>query len=241
MNFFKKPGLVRPLALFILGGTILPSGVLGSSASLPNQAYARATWKQARELLGNSYPKSVVKQMVEGTVSDAFVFETTERLLKSPWKKQARNVAQTILQESRKYSFDPVFLMAVIRNESNFRPEAKGKFGEIGLMQITPDTATWISKKFHLSFKGPKSLKDPVNNIILGSAYLAYLRNKYANHCNLYLAAYNMGSRKLKHTLAKQIYPKIYPTRVIHHYLALYTQMKNEQRVVGRYTAGMGS
>ena len=57
---------------------------------------------------------------------------------------------------------------AVIRLESNYRPDARGSAGEIGLMQIKPATARMMG--YSGSAKG---LYDPETNIKYGMKYLA--------------------------------------------------------------------
>jgi len=57
---------------------------------------------------------------------------------------------------------------AVIRIESNFRVNARGAAGEIGLMQIKPATARMMG--YSGSVKG---LYDPETNIRYGMKYLA--------------------------------------------------------------------
>ena len=56
---------------------------------------------------------------------------------------------------------------AVIRVESNYRPNARGSAGEVGLMQIKPATARGMG------YKGTvKDLYDPETNIRFGMKYL---------------------------------------------------------------------
>lgn len=183
-------------------------------------------WVHAKELLGKQYRKSIVKK-VEGFNSiDDLLYQWTNQELRKPWKHLSGRIANTIIEESEKYGFDPIFLMAVIENESSFNPKAIGTSGEIGLMQITPQTAEWITKKYNLDWKGKNSLKDPITNIRIGSAYLAYLREKFEFQSQLYLAAYNMGSTNVRRALEKQILPKEYPSRVMKRYIRFYTQVQ---------------
>ena len=69
---------------------------------------------------------------------------------------------------------------------------------------------------------GDSTLKDPVQNIRLGSAYLAWLRAKFERSSQLYLAAYNMGPKNVKTALKKNVRPKDYPIHVMKRYLAFY-------------------
>lgn len=57
---------------------------------------------------------------------------------------------------------------AVVRVESNFNPRARGRAGEIGLMQIKPATARMMGYR-----GGAKGLYDPETNIKFGMKYLA--------------------------------------------------------------------
>jgi len=57
---------------------------------------------------------------------------------------------------------------AVVRIESNFRPDARGRAGEIGLMQIKPSTARMMGYS-----GGARGLYDPETNIRWGMKYLA--------------------------------------------------------------------
>ena len=62
----------------------------------------------------------------------------------------------------------PAYLaQAVVRVESNFRPNARGSAGEVGLMQIKPATARMLG--YSGSIKG---LFDPETNIRFGMKYL---------------------------------------------------------------------
>src|SRR5690606_23865914 len=62
----------------------------------------------------------------------------------------------------------PAYLArAVVRVESNFRPNARGSAGEVGLMQIKPSTARMLG--YSGSIKG---LFDPETNIRFGMKYL---------------------------------------------------------------------
>jgi soluble lytic murein transglycosylase len=185
--------------------------------------------KQAKELLGATYGKSIVKNSEKYHHIEEFIFEEVKGSLHDPWKPQARRLARAIMEQSIKYQFDPIFLMAVIDNESTFDPEIRGQFGEIGLMQVKPSTAEWVSRKYGLKFKGDDSLFDPVVNVKFGAAYLAYLRDRFDSQGRLYLAAYNMGVTNVHRALGREVFPKDYPVHVIQHYLKFYTELVNSR------------
>ena len=79
-------------------------------------------------------------------------------------------------------------VMAVIKVESNFVPEAESAYAA-GLMQLTEDTAEWNAKEMELK---DYDYKDPETNIRIGCHYLKYLIRKYEN-IDTAFAAYNGG------------------------------------------------
>lgn len=186
--------------------------------------------KHAKELMGRTYARISKKHNVESLqYVDEFVHAYVRRVLKKKWHGKADELARTILVESRKYDFDPIFLMAVIAQESGFKPTAKGPVGEIGLMQLRPSTAKWIAERHNLQYKGIKTLQNPIANVKLGAAYLNYLRDQMDAHGRLYLAAYNMGVSNVKRALNKSIWPKTYPSKVMKKYLRFYSELADQK------------
>lgn len=114
------------------------------------------------------------------------------------------NYAQYIEKYSSKYDVDPFLVSAVIYEESRFRPAAYSKRGAIGLMQIIPSTANWISKYIYREKIKTSSLYQPEKNIELGVWYLNYLEKKYGRD-DLVLAAYNSGFKNVDKWLNKAL------------------------------------
>ncbi len=73
-----------------------------------------------------------------------------------------------IARHAAKHGVPVSLARAVVRIESNFRPNARGRAGEIGLMQIKPATARMMGYS-----GGAKGLYDPETNIRWGMKYLA--------------------------------------------------------------------
>ncbi len=97
----------------------------------------------------------------------------------------------TVLRTARLTGVDPYLAAAVIRVESRFRPDAVSSRGAVGLMQLLPSSAAWISLQMHR--QGSANLYNPATNIALGTWYLKYLLETYHNNSTLALAAYNGG------------------------------------------------
>ena len=115
----------------------------------------------------------------------------------NPIKKLTTNILFPLRYEnyivdfSNEYNLDKYLVMAVIKAESNFIPDAHSGVAR-GLMQITDETSLWISKKIDINLNS-NSLEDPGTNIRMGCFYLRYLLDYYNNDQKLALAAYNAG------------------------------------------------
>lgn len=83
-------------------------------------------------------------------------------------------------------------IYAIIKNESNFKPDAISNKNALGLMQLMENTAYEVEKEFKMDLDKNQIL-EPENNIKLGTRYLSNLIKKY-NSTELALAAYNAGS-----------------------------------------------
>jgi len=179
----------------------------------------------AKELLGQkSYRKSpVVKTSTYKAVNKFILMETT-LALPDKWRKSALQLSNAIIVEANRYNLDPLFLLAVMKHESLVNPDAIGGVGEIGLMQIRPETAKWIAEMYKIKWKGVKSLVNPAYNVKIGAAYLDYLRGKF-DHGQLYLSAYNMGPTAVRNALSRNIRPKDYSSNVMRHYITLNEQL----------------
>ncbi len=79
-----------------------------------------------------------------------------------------RPYAKIISSYAKSYGVPESLAHAVVKIESNYRPNARGRHGEIGLMQIKPATARMMG------YRGSaKGLYDPDTNIKYGMKYLA--------------------------------------------------------------------
>lgn len=182
----------------------------------------------AKELLGPQYRKSEASQRPALANLHFKLYQEVRNQLSAEHRRQAFRLTQGILREAGKYGFDPVFVAAIIKTESKYNPLAIGGVGEIGLMQIRPETAFWIAKKYKIPFQNAHDLKDPVKNVTIGVAYLDYLRGAFPTKAYRYIAAYNMGPRNVRKLLAQNKKPEVYPTQIYKHYRETYARMTNQ-------------
>jgi soluble lytic murein transglycosylase-like protein len=143
---------------------------------------------------------------------------------------QRAAIASAIMRESTRYGFDPFMIASVIKIESDFSIMKYGSHGEVGLMQIKPATGRWIAERSGLSWEGSKTLLDPVKNIQLGAAYLAFLRETFSTQ-QLYLSAYNMGAANVRKALRMRTIPVKYSSRVLAQYRAFYLLARAPEEV----------
>ncbi len=109
---------------------------------------------------------------------------------------------------SEMYNLDPLFVLAVIKTESNFDESAQSHKNAVGLMQITEDTGEWIAKQMNIYGFSSDNLYDEEINIKMGCWYLRYLLDMYNGNSDLAIAAYNAGPNNVNSWLSNEEYSK---------------------------------
>ncbi len=89
---------------------------------------------------------------------------------------------------SRKTGVPADLLIAVIQQESGFRPCSVSDKGALGLMQLMPATAEDL---------GVRDALDPDQNVEAGASLLKTLMERYGGDLNRVLGAYNAGPRRV--------------------------------------------
>lgn len=182
----------------------------------------------AKELLKSNYNDATLKDF-KG--DKEFALYVKKYLEKTNPRLGTDTFVKAVFAESRLYEYDPIFLMAVIKTESQFNEKAIGSAGEIGLMQIKPDTAQWICKKKGLDWKGPKALKIPEYNIKVSALYFKYLKKTLDSKSSRYVNAYNMGIGKLGRLPASAVHAHPYYHKVIKNYTEIYEELKKIKKI----------
>ncbi len=98
------------------------------------------------------------------------------------------------------FKLEKELLHAFMHQESMFNIKAKSKDGAIGLMQVLPSTAKFITKSKDVKRNNSNILKNPEINLEVGQEYIVYLLDLEVVSRNLIFlaAAYNGGPGNLK-------------------------------------------
>jgi soluble lytic murein transglycosylase-like protein len=97
-----------------------------------------------------------------------------------------------VTRNTRGTDIDPLFVLALIRQESMFDPSARSPADARGLMQLLPSTADRVARRTGQPSPAGK-LYDPETNVTLGTAHLHELLQSYGGDPYKTLAAYNGG------------------------------------------------
>lgn len=111
-------------------------------------------------------------------------------------QKREHSQDVVIAAAAARYGMDPALIKAVIWRESWFDPWARGRAGEIGLMQICEDASREWADAEHVRGFEHAQLFDPGRNTLAGTWYLRKLLRRYATTDNplpYALADYNAG------------------------------------------------
>ncbi len=99
-------------------------------------------------------------------------------------------------------TLDPAAVLALIRQESSFDPQAVSPSGARGLMQLMPATAQYVARHLATDTSLASLTDDPAHNLRLGSTYLREVLDQFGGSWPLAFAAYNAGPRRVREWLA---------------------------------------
>ncbi|QQS33270.1 MAG: transglycosylase SLT domain-containing protein [Acidobacteriota bacterium] len=100
---------------------------------------------------------------------------------------------EEIMRATRGRNVDPRFVLAIMKQESGFRPGVKSPAAARGLLQLVYDTAVKYNKKTGITELAPDDLYIPSVNIAIGVEYIADLKNQFSGLYEAIAASYNAG------------------------------------------------
>jgi soluble lytic murein transglycosylase len=98
-----------------------------------------------------------------------------------------------ILRHTKKHKIDPRFVLAIMKQESSFRANAKSPSAARGLLQLVYDTAIKYKHKAGYPNLQADDLYNPNTNIAIGVEYIAALRDEFGGLYEAIAASYNGG------------------------------------------------
>ena len=109
---------------------------------------------------------------------------------------------ELIYEYSAKYEVDPLFVAAMIREESKYDVKAISWANAYGLMQIIPSTGRHVASKIGIKNFRTSMLHQPEINIHIGVWYTKYLLDQFKNYA-LVSGAYNCGPGRIKRLIKR--------------------------------------
>lgn len=122
----------------------------------------------------------------------------------------------TILRSAKARNLDPRFVLALIRQESVFRPTAKSPAGARGLLQLTLDAAQKYAPAAGVRIVAETQLYLPETSIVLGAEYLRELSKLFPQMLEPVAASYNGGEDNVARWLkrAKRQDPGVFTAEI---------------------------
>lgn len=108
-----------------------------------------------------------------------------------------RKTGFPVIAHPGKSPIEEALMLAIVRQESEFRPDAKSSAGALGLMQVLPATARLVARRNHINYSVGRLTQAPSYNLQLGSLYLAQVLERFDNSYPLAIAAYNAGPNRV--------------------------------------------
>ena len=112
------------------------------------------------------------------------------------------NYRETVLKYAAEYDMDPAFILAVMKTESDFDPNAVSEADARGLMQVAETTFDWIKNKLGDGETTFGDMFTPETNIRYGVFFLHYLYREFGS-LELAAAAYHAGRGAVNGILIK--------------------------------------
>ncbi len=129
---------------------------------------------------------------------------------------------------AKEFGVDPLFLTAIVREESRFKRRARSRAGAMGLAQIMPFNVKKFAREMDERVRNPY---DPLTNLRMGAWLLSKDLKVYGSY-HLSAASYNAGRGALNRWLCDYAYELL----DFHHFLEIipYTETRRYVRRVMR-------
>ncbi|HVS21566.1 MAG TPA: transglycosylase SLT domain-containing protein [Pyrinomonadaceae bacterium] len=136
------------------------------------------------------------QRAAERAQSSQFAIAAAEADYPAPYRWQ-------IVNEAKKRGLDPRLILAIMKQESRFKPNAKSPSAARGLLQLTFDAAQKYAKRAGVNQLTEDSLYLPGTSIAIGCEYLGQLSRMFAGLPEAIAASYNGGEDNVARWLAR--------------------------------------
>ena len=111
------------------------------------------------------------------------------------WRKLALPVAHAreLWPHCQRWDMDPFLVLAIMRQESIYNPDALSHTGAIGLMQFIKGTGAKVSALLEEPLFSPHTLYTPSINLRYSVFYIRLLDDRFNRHFPMAVASYNGG------------------------------------------------
>jgi soluble lytic murein transglycosylase len=109
----------------------------------------------------------------------------------TPYMDLVSSIAKT-------YNVPPELVLGITRQESAFVPSERSWADAFGLMQMIPEKAKELSRKYAIPYDDFNDLYDPEINLEMGTALLKDLREKFKGKFAQTVAAYNASDEAIR-------------------------------------------
>lgn len=185
------PAFRRALDLLRVGEVGLAMAELGHMGAIGAGADKDLLWLVAAVLdRAGAYPQA--SRLVRARLP-SFLHTVPAGRARQLWRLAYPHAFAPLIDETAAQMHVPAtYVRAVAREESAFDPDAVSVAHARGLIQLMTPTARRFARELGLPASAA-SLHDPEVNVRIGTKYIAYLWNRYADNPAVVPAAYNAG------------------------------------------------
>lgn len=169
-----------------------------STTMASDDAYSRAVrhTRGGRADLGLAFIEPIWRKVPADYPIDLIPREHAELLYPAPFVDE-------LLKYAPERGVDPRLVLAIMRQESRFQPDARSYAAARGLMQFISTTSTQVAGDLGRDSFDQDDLYYPPTAVLFGSQYLAGLFKIFPNQPDAVAASYNGGADNMKRWLTR--------------------------------------
>ncbi len=130
---------------------------------------------------------------------NAILQNNPELLFPRPFEAEVRQAASELQVE-------PELIYSIMRQESAFNSKARSAADAFGLMQVIPEVANQLSKKYSIPLEKNEDLYDPAVNVKIGAALLKDQLRRYHDQFILAVASYNANDQAIQNWMSSRFH-----------------------------------